>query len=67
MAAKKTSRRTAPGARGYHMGNVDTVISVDDVVREAQKIAEKGPTKQQIAALADNNPYVVIDDRNNFV
>jgi len=62
MAAKKTTRRIAPGARGYHMGSVDTVISVDDVAREAQKIAERGPTKQQIAALAGNNPYIVIDD-----
>jgi branched-chain amino acid transport system ATP-binding protein len=62
MAAKKPTKRTASGTRGYHMGSVDTVISVDDVVREAQKIAEKGPSKQEIAALAGGNPYVVIDD-----
>lgn len=62
MAAKKPRKPVPAQTRGYHMGAVDTVISVDDVVREAQKIAERGPTKEQIAALAGNNPYVVIND-----
>ncbi|HXV11034.1 MAG TPA: ABC transporter ATP-binding protein [Burkholderiales bacterium] len=48
--------------RGYHMGDVDTVISVDDVVRETQKLAETGPSKDAIAKLAGNNPYVMIED-----
>ncbi len=55
-------KQPAPATRGYHMGGVDTVISVDDVVREVHKIAEAGPTKEEIARLAGNNPYVVIDD-----
>lgn len=61
MVVKKgdTKRKEA---RGYHMGTVDTVISVDDVIREAQKISERGPDKGEIARLAGNNPYVVIDD-----
>lgn len=49
-------------ARGYHAGRVDTIISVDDVNREARKIAEQGPSKDDIAQLAGNEPYVVIDD-----
>jgi branched-chain amino acid transport system ATP-binding protein len=61
MAAKKPKKQ-APASRGYHIGDVDTVISVDDVVREAQKIAAAGPSKDDIAKLAGNNPYVVIDD-----
>jgi branched-chain amino acid transport system ATP-binding protein len=54
----KNSKR----ASGYHRGSVDTVISVDDVTREAQKIAEHAPSKEDIANLARNNPYVIIDN-----
>ncbi len=49
-------------ASGHHGGTVDTVISVDDVVREAQKIAEHAPSKEDIANLARNDPYVTIDN-----
>ena len=56
------AQRPAAAARGYHMGDVDTVISVDDVVRQTQKLAETGPTKDAIAKLANNNPYVTIED-----
>ena len=55
-------QRDAAATRGYHMGDVDTVISVDDVVRETQKLAETGPGKETIAKLAGGNPYVVIED-----
>ena len=49
-------------ASGYHGGSVDTVISVDDVTREAQKIAEHAPSKEDVAKLARNDPYVTIDN-----
>ena len=49
-------------ASGYHVGSVDTVISVDDVTREAQKIAEHAPSKEDVARLARNDPYVTIDN-----
>ena len=55
-------QRDAAATCGYHMGDVDTVISVDDVVRETQKLAETGPSKETIAKLAGGNPYVVIED-----
>ena len=62
MAADSKSVKSKKQARGYHRGGVDTVISVDEVAREAQKIAERGPSKEEIAKLAGNEPYVVIDD-----
>jgi branched-chain amino acid transport system ATP-binding protein len=62
MAADRKSVKSKKQARGYHTGGVDAVISVDEVAREAQKIAERGPSKEEIAKLAGNEPYVVIDD-----
>ena len=45
---------------GYHMGAVDTVISVDDVNAQARQMAE--PVElSKIAGLANNEPFVQID------
>ena len=46
---------------GYHGGSVDTVISVDEVARQAAAIAEE-ITLEQLDALADNDPHVQIND-----
>src|SRR3546814_7875320 len=51
-----------PGTRGYHSGGVETVISVDEVVREAEKIAQTGTSKASLAEFAGNDPYLTIDD-----
>jgi branched-chain amino acid transport system ATP-binding protein len=51
--------RPAPGA-GYH-GGVDTVISVDEVARQARAIARVVPVKQ-LDALAGPDPVLRIDD-----
>ena len=48
------------GARG----GADSIISVEDVVREAKKIAREGPSKERIAQLAGGDPYVTIDGLN---
>jgi len=48
---------------GYHGGDVDTVISVDEVTRQAAAIAED-INLEQLDALANNQPHVVI---NNLV
>jgi len=48
---------------GYHMGDVDTVISVDDVTRQVAAIAQKVPL-DDIAALANNTPYLSIENLN---
>lgn len=47
-------------AGGYHGGGVDTVISVDEVTRQAAAIAED-ITLEQLDALAGNNPHVSIN------
>lgn len=49
--------------RGYHGGNVDSVISVEEVTRQAAAIAED-ITLEQLDELAGNAPYVSI---NNLV
>ncbi|MDH4294129.1 MAG: ABC transporter ATP-binding protein [Betaproteobacteria bacterium] len=53
MADKKLST-------GYHQGSVDVVMSVEQVNREAAKLGEN-VTREQIAALAGNKPFVDIE------
>ncbi len=48
-------------ASGYHGGGVDTVISVEEVARQAAAIAEE-ITLEQLDALAKNEPFVQIND-----
>jgi len=47
--------------RGYGLGAVDTVISVDDVARQAEELAESGPDRATLAALAGDRPTVAIE------
>jgi branched-chain amino acid transport system ATP-binding protein len=49
-------------ARGYHMGGVDVVLSVDAVTREAARIAAEAPRPEQLRALAGGEPFVEISD-----
>ena len=47
--------------RGYHGGSVDTVISVEEVTRQVEQIGgDIG--HETIAALANHNPFLVIED-----
>ena len=48
-------------AGGYHVGSVETVISVDDVNRQAAAIAEAGVPEGRIESLVSGEPYVAID------
>ena len=50
-------------ASGYHMGEVDTVISVEDVNKQAKAMAEQIPL-ERIEALANNDPFIRIDHLN---
>lgn len=58
------SDQTQPGAeravRGYGSGDVATVISVDDVVRQAQAIAEDRPTVAALEGLVDGETFLSI-------
>lgn len=49
------------GIRGHGAGGVDTVISVDEVTRQAAEIAED-VSDAQLRALAGNEPFVSIED-----
>ena len=49
------------GTRGHGMGGVDTVISVDEVERQAAAIAEE-ISVEQLDALVGGDPYVSIED-----
>ncbi len=49
-------------ASGYHAGDVDSVMSVDAVAREAEKIGGEGPSLETLDALANNAPYMSIEN-----
>ena len=51
----------AKKARGHLAGKAEAVISVDEVTRQAQRMAE-GVTPEQVAKLARNAPYVKIEN-----
>jgi branched-chain amino acid transport system ATP-binding protein len=47
--------------RGYGHGGVETVISVEDVNRQASELAKEGITPSHLAELAQNNDFVKIE------
>jgi len=59
MAEDKTGRKKASG---YHLGSVDTVISVEYVNREAAGLAGEGIPLERISGLAKDDPYVTIEN-----
>ena len=61
MADKEAIDEEVKRSHGYHMGDVDTVISVDDVQRQAQAIATHDISLEELDALALNQPLVSID------
>jgi branched-chain amino acid transport system ATP-binding protein len=48
--------------RGYGHGGVETVISVEDVNRQASELAKEGIPPSRLAELADNNDFVKIEE-----
>jgi len=48
-------------ATGYHVGNVDLVMSVDAVAREAAKIADEAPKPAELEALAGGESFLSIE------
>ncbi len=46
---------------GYGLGAVDTVISVDQVEREAARLAAEAPTREHLGDLVDSQPVLTIE------
>ena len=64
-AAKKASAKKSANAKrisGYGMGKVDVVMSVDQVGKEAAKIAVNGPTNKELNNLAKKDAFLEIDN-----
>lgn len=61
-SASKASEKAKKAATGYHMGSVDAVISVDDVAREAAKIASEAPKTSELEALVDGENFLSINE-----
>jgi branched-chain amino acid transport system ATP-binding protein len=57
MAAGNQPRRVA----GYHVGEISTVISVEDVTREAKAIAEE-VSEERILGLVQGEPFIRIEN-----
>jgi len=46
---------------GYHLGSVDTVLSVDDVARQAEELRKEVP-EARLVELAGKEPFLTIKD-----
>lgn len=46
---------------GHGLGSVDTVLSIDQVAREAAELMETGPDQRQIMSLVRGRPALTID------
>lgn len=63
-AAKRTKKPSAKQISGYGMGSVDVVMSVDQVVKEAASIAADAPSPKKLNKLANDKPFLTIDNLN---
>lgn len=59
--AEEKEKMTSARSRGYHGGDVETVISVDDVQRQAEEMMQSALTVEELDALVDGNTFVSID------
>jgi branched-chain amino acid transport system ATP-binding protein len=60
MSDQNNNEAQTATSTGYHLGSVDTVISVEEVNRQAKQLGE-GVSKDRIAALAGGDPFVKIE------
>ncbi len=63
MAAEDNNKDTGQRARGYHQIDIESVISVEEVTRQAQQLG-RGISLEQVGDLARNAPYVTIENLN---
>lgn len=61
MSEQSQAGADGPTIRGYGSGDVSTVISVEDVVRQAQAIAEDRPTAEALQALVTGETFLSIE------
>jgi branched-chain amino acid transport system ATP-binding protein len=64
MAQGKNIGARRATIRGYGLGAVETVLSVDEVARAAAELAAAGPGRERLRALAGAEPLLSIDDLN---
>jgi branched-chain amino acid transport system ATP-binding protein len=60
-APMNTQQEGKQPIRGYGKGGVETVISVEDVNRQAAALAQAGITIEHLAGLCGNKPFVKIE------
>ena len=54
-------KQQSSAAKGYYGGSVDTVISVEDVIQQAEQLGD-GVARDEIRALCHGEPFVQIDN-----
>jgi len=62
MAGPGADRQERGKATGYHLGSVETVISVEEVNRQAAAIAEAAIAVEELAVLVEGETFVAIED-----
>ncbi len=62
--AQESNDSAKSRSRGYHGGGVDTVISVDDVQRQAEEMMKAALTVEELDALVESKTFVSIDHLN---
>ena len=61
MNRNKEQQDGKSGFTSYGLGPVDTVLSVDEVERQAAKLAAEGPSREQLSKLVDKEPFLTIE------
>jgi branched-chain amino acid transport system ATP-binding protein len=64
MAPRETLKTPRASTRGYGLGAVQTVLSVDEVAREAAELAAAGPKRERLSELAGPEPLLSIENLN---
>jgi branched-chain amino acid transport system ATP-binding protein len=65
MAQSEAAQRTGRGrTSGYGLGAVETVLSVDEVERDAARLAAQGPGRELLRELVGGEPVLSIDGLN---
>jgi branched-chain amino acid transport system ATP-binding protein len=62
MAPGETVGTPRVRTRGYGLGAVETVLSVDEVARAAAELAAEGPKRERLAELAGVEPLLSIEN-----